>query len=158
MESSLEKYIRSFQDIYNGKPWYGDPIMKVLEGVDDELAFAQVTPGTHCIAQILWHMIYWRQLLIKKLQGHEDNIPSIKSDDNWRVVAELKKLSWPGLLDSFAFEHVLLMSLLSRQTPSILEKEFKKGASFDALITGVIQHDLYHLGQIALLKNLVKSS
>jgi len=153
-KSDLEKYIAHFKNIYNGNPWYGDPIMKILEGVGEEVAFAQAAPGKHSIAEILWHMIYWRQLLIKKLQGDSDYQASMQSEDNWRAVEKLRKMGWHNLLSVLAAEQATLVDLLSKQPPDILEKEFKKDAIFDSLIAGIIQHDLYHLGQIAILKNI----
>lgn len=155
--TNVVRYASQFQNIYNGKPWYGDSIMKILDGVDEEAAFRKVVPGAHTIAQVLWHMIYWRQLLIRKLQGDKDYKASMQSEDNWRSLEQLRQMGWPGLLDTFAYEHALLLDLLSKETDELLEQEFRKDATFEAVIEGVIQHDLYHLGQIAILKNLNQS-
>lgn len=87
----LNEYVTQFAALYDGQPWYGDSISQILEKVTPATAFWQPTPGAHSIAQLVSHMIYWRQALIKRLEGDRDYKPSMKSEDNWKSNELLKK-------------------------------------------------------------------
>jgi len=151
----IQVYISQFANLYNGKPWYGDPLTRLLENISEEAAFKSLYPGKHTIAQILWHMIYWRLSLIKRLEPDPDFKASMQSPDNWRTNDQLKAMGWSGLKSEFDKSQKALLRLLKKQSDGLLKKEFKKGATFNTLIEGIVQHDLYHTGQIGLLKNLV---
>ncbi len=147
-------YVEQFTEVYNGKPWYGDSIYHVLAIVTPANAFWQPVDGSHTIAQLTSHIIYWRQPLIKRLDGHFDNKPSAKSEDNWKTNEQLKKVGWKSLKKLLDESQTLLVSLLAQQKDSILKTKYSDTITFQELINGIIQHDLYHTGQIAHLKSL----
>lgn len=64
--SQIKIVTNQFATLYNGEPWYGNSIARILENIPEESAFWKPTEGAHAIAQIVWHMIYWRQSLVKK--------------------------------------------------------------------------------------------
>ncbi len=56
--NKITPIINQFVTIYEGKPWYGNPVTKILEDITEEGAFWQPREGAHSIAQLVWHMIY----------------------------------------------------------------------------------------------------
>lgn len=150
----ISHYVAQFSAVYDGQPWYGDSICQILESMTPTNAFWKPTEDAHSIAQITSHMIYWRQALIKRLDGDIANKPSMKSEDNWKSNEQLKRMGWKGLKKSLEESQSHLLSLLTKQKDSILKSKYSDTATFQDLITGILQHDLYHTGQIAYLKNI----
>jgi uncharacterized damage-inducible protein DinB len=152
--NQIKDLVSQFETIYNGEPWYGNSISKILEEVTEDSAFWQSTAGTHSIAQLVWHMIYWRESLIKKLENNLEYKSSMKSEDNWRTNENLKLLGWKKLLSQFEESQNKIFNLLQKENDSFLEKPYSKTATMHELIKGIIQHDIYHLGQIAYIKSI----
>lgn len=150
----ISQYVVQFKALYDGKPWYGDSICKILENITPANAFWQPTESAHSIAQLTSHLIYWRQPLIKRLNGDLEFKASAKSEDNWKSNDQLKKEGWNSLKKSFDESQTQLVSKLEIQKDSILKKNYSDKVTFQDLINGILQHDLYHIGQIAYLKNI----
>jgi uncharacterized damage-inducible protein DinB len=154
----LSLYAAQFAAMYNGQPWYGDSISHILEKVTPAKAFWRPTPDAHTIAQLVSHMIYWRQALIKRLEGDINYKPSMKSEDNWKSNDKLKKAGWKSLRKSLDESQTKLLSLLAKENDTLLKKKYSEKVSFLDLINGILQHDLYHTGQLAYLKSIYRQN
>ena len=140
-----------FASIYKGHPWYGDSICHLLDRVTPAIAFRQSAKETHSIAQIVFHIIYWRQSLIKRLEGDLAYQPTVKSENNWKSNHHLKKYGWKIIKQNLHESQAQLLSLLARQKDAFLKTRYSNKVTFEELINGILQHDLYHTGQIAYL-------
>jgi uncharacterized damage-inducible protein DinB len=154
----LGHFITQFAALYDGHPWYGDAICQLFESVTPAKAYWQPTAHAHSIAQLVSHMIYWRQALIKRLEGDLAYKPSMKSEENWKSNEQLKKIGWTSLKKSLDESQSKLLALLSNQKDALLKKNYSEKASYQDLINGILQHDLYHTGQIAYLKSIYPSN
>jgi uncharacterized damage-inducible protein DinB len=150
----IQQLIEPFSRVYSESPWYGDSIQEIISQIDEETAFWQPTKNAHSIAQIVWHMVYWRQALIKRLEGDASYKASMKSKDNWSIEEKLKTLGWENIKARLAESQGKLITLLKKQDDSLLDKAYSEKATYRELIEGIFQHDLYHLGQIAYLKSI----
>jgi len=150
----ISHYAAQFSAVYDGQPWYGDSFCQILQSVTKTKAFWQPTKDAHSIAQVTSHMIYWRQALIKRLNGDAAYKPSMKSEDNWKSNEQLKRMGWKALKKSLDESQAHLLSLLAKQKDTILKTKYSDTATFQDLINGLLQHDLYHTGQIAYLKSI----
>ncbi|MEQ1586732.1 MAG: DinB family protein [Cyclobacteriaceae bacterium] len=153
----IQELVGQFTKVYSESPWYGDSILGIINRVTDDAAFWQPNKNAHSIAQIVWHMIYWRQALIKRLEGDSVYKPSMKSEDNWSNDGKLKTTSWKNIKELLTESQEKLTTLLDKQDDSLLDKAYTEKATYEELITGIFQHDLYHLGQIAYLKSIHSS-
>ena len=154
--SKINYYLNRFNEIYNGSPWYGETVDAKLKDVSDENAFVQPFGNAHSVGELVSHMIYWRKALISRLEGDQSFSPSVESDENWIHVDTLKKAGWKKIMDDFVQSQKKITSLLPKQTDNFLEEEYSKGGTFEYLIQGIIDHDVYHLGQIGLVKKLIR--
>lgn len=150
----VSHYVAQFNAMYDGEPWYGHSIGKLLGSVTPAKAFWQPHVSSHSIAQIVSHMIYWRQALIKRLDGDLNYKPSMQSEENWKSTEQLKKEGWKSLKKSLDQSQAQLLHLLKKQKDAILIKKYSDKATFQDLINGILQHDLYHTGQIAYIKSI----
>ncbi len=139
-----------FKEIYEGDPWYGDSFRKITGEISPERALS-LEKSHHSIIQIVWHMIFWRRPLLERLKGNLDFKATVNDPENWSKNRIFKPEDWPATLEAFDRQHAGLLVLLGAQKDEFLETEYRDGRSVERLVEGVIQHDLYHLGQIALL-------
>ncbi len=152
----VSEIVSQFVTTYEGKPWYGSSITKILNDVTERVALWQPTENAHAIAQLVWHMTYWRQALIKKLEGDLDYKSSMESEDNWSRPEKISSLGWSKILEQFQESQEKVVELLKEQDDSFLEKPYYKAVTYREIITGILQHDIYHLGQIAYIKSIYK--
>ncbi len=78
----------------------------------------------------------------------------MKSDDNWRANEHLKLLGWKEILNQFKESQNKTVTLLNEEDESFLAKPYFNEVTMHDLIKGIIQHDIYHLGQIAYVKSI----
>lgn len=138
--------IRAFE----GDAWHGPSVKAVLSDITVDIA-ANRLPGSHNIIELVRHMVIWRQFVIARLKG--DEAYDVLADDNWTHVSELQAFAWLEATEKLDNSQQRLVTLLD-QFPDERLSEAVANRPYDyyCLLHGIIQHDLYHLGQIALLK------
>jgi|GEM_PF-90928 len=156
MKTELAQYIRQFEKIYNGRPWYGDSLLHKLEQIGPKEAFATPVPGVHPVAQLTAHITIWRRVLIEKLKGNAEFKIELNSVEDWPSQKDLREKGWEKILEELAASQRELLELLSAASDDLLDRKYKDKHDFRFLIEGVIQHDIYHTGQIGLLQSWLK--
>lgn len=152
-QKQIQGLIKRLENVYQGTPWYGNAIQPSLKKINSERAKTTVLPGAKNMAELLRHMVAWRQFLIEHLQGNNTFDIELNSEIDWPSV---DNLIWEELVEELEVSQTTILHLLSQQTDSWL-KEMVGNRTYNNrfLVEGVIQHDIYHLGQINLLNNLV---
>lgn len=151
-------YADRLASIYGGSPWYGDSLMSKLRDVNAANAFVSPQEGIHTIAQIVAHMVYWRKALISRLIGDDQFKASEGSADNWPSLPELREVGWDGIRAALDETQGSLKEILTGHTDDLLTHKYDKEFTYDDLIQGIIDHDIYHIGQIGLVKKLLSAS
>ena len=152
MRNKVDSYIQSARDSFDGKPWYGSSTMKILDQVP-ETVINSVPPGFQkSIATLLRHMLSWKAFVIVKLKGQADYKIPEDSKTNWDFETLEPSTSWQELITEFHERHHEFLKLLQTMTDDDLEDQVGGSIySKEYLIRGAIQHDVFHLGQIALM-------
>lgn len=153
--SRIKNFINQIVQLYEGGSWNDESSMEKLKSVDEHTAFVQPVPGKHCVAEILWHSIYWRTVLIKQIQGDSKFRKDTEKEQNFLPLETLKQKGWNNLIAELKQSQQLLIELLNERKDDFLQEEFSPGKSFDYQIEGIIHHDIYHLGQIGLVISLI---
>jgi uncharacterized damage-inducible protein DinB len=130
--------------------------MEKLADVTEQEAFTPPAKDVHTIAELVAHVIYWRSPIIKKLKGEKDYAASVDNSDNWIPLDKLKAKGWKSLLKDFAESQNQVVSLLNDAKPEFFKGEYSEGNSWDYVVEGIAQHDIYHLGQLALVKKMIR--
>jgi uncharacterized damage-inducible protein DinB len=145
--------IRKMKSVYQGDPWYGEPIKKVLQDIDAEKVFNKPIPQAHSMAELLTHIISWRELLNKRLHGDDSFSVRQKESFDWKRIDPDPKTAWENLKKALEINQQQIIDGLEQANDDLLkQKVAKRKYNYRYLIKGLIQHDIYHLGQIALLK------
>lgn len=133
--------IKTFQ----GPAWHGPSILESLENITPQQALHKIS-GSHSIIELVAHMTTWRNFVAKRLSGNStyevsdaDNFPSLT---DWNSAVDKLKESQTNLLTALkAFpESKLFTTVPTRKY------------DFYTMLHGIVQHDVYHTGQIILLK------
>lgn len=153
----IQALIKRIKAVYDGQPWYGTNVISSLEQITAEISHTPFVSGKKSIAEMVRHIVAWRQLLIEQLKGNTSFRIELNTELDWPPV---DGLSWEELLIELADSQQTLLELLADKEDTLLKERLNNGRyeyNFRFLIEGVIQHDIYHLGQINLLRALFQA-
>ncbi len=154
---TIAYYSSQLESLFNGRPWLDETLLKKTHKLSSHQAFQRPYPSVHSVAEILAHMMAWRQVLINRLEGNYAYQIQMQSSQDWPSMQQLQALGWDALQQQLADNQARLIELLAEQSDEILAIPYnEQGHTFDYLLNGIIQHDLYHLGQIGLVISMLK--
>ena len=142
----VERTIEELNRSWNGDPWYGPSLRPLLDGISEEQARAHPVRNAHSILELVAHVAYWMDMTVKRLEGFTGEAPP---EHDWRDVA---KLSWPQAVKELESRYAALLDRVARLNDEIMNRIARKNLTTYAMLTGLIEHNVYHAGQIALLK------
>ena len=142
---------------FQGDAWHGDSILEILDGVMAAQAAARPIQHAHSIWELLLHITAWDGAVRRRLTGEavdlsdEQNFPSVMdaSEPAWRRAVEQAKRVHNELVEAVA---AFPDDRLSEKVPG--KRNEPDWYTFYYMLHGVAQHELYHAGQIALLKKV----
>jgi uncharacterized damage-inducible protein DinB len=132
---------------YEGQAWHGPSLQELLNGVTAVQAAAKPVSGAHSIFELVLHITAWLREALAVMEGKQ--YETLKGEKDWPPVSE----TWQGALDDLGSTTKTLIAAI-RAMPDETLNENAGGAEYNFyfLLHGVVQHNLYHAGQIALLK------
>ncbi len=146
--SELARVADQLERSVRGGAWHGPSVREVLEGVNVDPAASKVLPNCHTAWEVLVHMTAWTRATRQALQG---KTLDLNDREDWPAVSE-NSSSWKQAKTSFFEESDLLLTELGRRSDQILtERVPGREYDFYHLLHGLVQHNLYHAGQIRLL-------
>jgi len=156
MNSEINHIIDQLKDVYEGDPWFGRSIKSILSDIDESIAF-QKQNGEHSILELLWHMINWREFTLHHLDPASDKTLSYFEKNDWLILDHSNKSLLQKALSRLQQSQDNLLNLLKLQQDELLVKKVvERNYNFRKLLYGVIQHDIYHLGQIIYIKKMLR--
>ncbi len=137
---------------YRGRAWHGPAVREVLEGVTASEAAARPIAGSHSIWELVLHMTYWRRVVAEALVGGPiDEHPPAELD--WPTIVSDRPEAWEQALEDLeASQKALVQRVKAFDEARLMENVADREFSFYFVLHGIVQHDIYHAGQIALLK------
>lgn len=151
MNQQLSYIIADLKECFDGKPWYGDSVMKKLDAVDWRCVNDQIY-GSKTIAILVQHIINWRIFVLKKLQGDAVYDIIIDEMNDWTQVHINNEREWNSMKQEIRNTQKELLELLANCTDEFLDEKVPgKKYTFGPILRSIVQHDIYHLGQIAML-------
>ena len=134
----VETLLKELQDAYDGEPWYADSLRATLDGI----ATVDDRPR---IAELLAHITSWIEITNRRLDGE---VFEVTPEINFR-----KPAAWPDDLARLDAAHKGLLDRVSKLTDADLDRKMAgKPHTIEFGVRGVVQHNIYHQGQIALLR------
>lgn len=138
---------------FSGDAWHGDSLLEILDGVTAAQAAARPIPHAHTIWELVLHIAAWDRAVRRRLGGEA---VALSDEQNFPPVRDTSESAWRKTLEHARRVHDELVQAVSASPDTRLAEPVpgKEGAhyNFYYVLHGVVQHELYHAGQIALLK------
>jgi uncharacterized damage-inducible protein DinB len=146
---------------YGGPAWHGAALAENLAGLTAAEAAAHPLAGAHSVWEIVLHLSGWTSEVQRRLEG---GAPGLPEEGDWPEVSDPSARAWPLAVDRLAAAHDALAAAI-RRFPDARWREWVgevpdaplgTGVTYAAMISGLIQHDGYHGGQIGLLRRALR--
>lgn len=150
-----EHISRHLLDVYAGQNWTEVNLQSTLEDITYEEA-SEVTPASvNTIAGLVQHLAFWNRVMAQRSMGIRVEIPESNGYDNSALTGETQ---WEGLKKECFKSGKALAEVISKLSTDQLEQAILPGyPSAYKSLQGCVEHVHYHLGQIVILKQLVRT-
>jgi uncharacterized damage-inducible protein DinB len=152
MKTEIEKITSLLKRTFERGAWHGPSVKEALKDVDSNLALKRIN-NTHSIIELVAHMTSWRRYVINRLQG---NNSFVVSDE-----INFPKLSaWNSVLAELEESQQQLLELIEKFPVYKLNELVpvsEQNYTYYTLLNGIIHHDVYHAGQIMLIRRAFAS-
>jgi uncharacterized damage-inducible protein DinB len=136
---------------FEGGAFHGPAVMEILRDVTAEQANRRPIPQAHTIWEITQHIAGWQTEIKNRLGGqHARTLPP---EQNFPQRRDASEAAWRKTLEELEASYRDLSVAMAKFPESRLGDVVPgRDYNFYVLLHGIVQHDLYHAGQIALLK------
>jgi uncharacterized damage-inducible protein DinB len=135
---------------FAGGAWHGPALRELLADVTSGVAARRVLPRAHTIWEIVLHIAAWERAALGRLEGKP---MKLSPDEDWPPVRQTSEQAWGATLEMLEEGHRRLAGAVAALGEADLDRIVPgKEYSVYFLLHGIVQHDLYHAGQIALLQ------
>lgn len=135
---------------FYGGAWHGPSVEEVLDGVTATRAAARPLKNAHSIWEIALHIAVWEDVVRRRLMG---TAVKVTPAQDWPKIDATDDKAWRGVIERLIAGHEALAEVVAglkdEQLANIVPG---KQQTFYYMLHGIIQHDLYHAGQVAVLK------
>jgi hypothetical protein len=134
-------------------PWHGPSLLKTLDGISMEEAKVKPLGERHSIWELVDHLAFWNKAVAKSVG--QERMPDPSNVVSWSEVGDTES-EWKASVDKLRQSVHQLLDELADWKNEDLEKEVP-GANynFKQMLHGVVHHNLYHAGQIAILRKKI---
>jgi uncharacterized damage-inducible protein DinB len=155
MNKEIQTIVSELQNVNSGEPWFGRAVYEILDEVEPTTAFMKPNNTEHSQIELLYHMITWSEFTLARIEKDQIRDMAAFEKLDWRKI-DASKHSWIKGLAIFKSVNKKIIDSLQKKTDDFLEEkvDYRK-YNFRFLINGLIQHHIYHLGQIAYLRKLL---
>jgi len=139
---------------FDGEAWHGDSVMEILADVDAKTAAAKPIPGAHSIWEIVNHLSAWEEALRHRVLGEPKEL---EGEHDWPPVKDSSAAEWKRTVETLRKRHDALMQAVAALPDyKLLAAAPGRDHDYYHMLHGTVQHELYHGGQIAVLKKARK--
>jgi uncharacterized damage-inducible protein DinB len=155
--NEIARIVDQLEREHAGDPWHGSPLSAILDGVTWQQAASKPLADAHSIWELVLHMTGWKNETRRRLSGAPAGEPE---NGDWPAVGQTSAERWTEAIEHLELAHRLLVSAVKDfpeadlyvPTNDARNRELGVGVTYYELLHGIVQHDAYHAGQIAILK------
>ncbi len=135
---------------FDGDAWHGPALLELLADVDAATAAAKPIADAHSIWELVLHIAVWDDAAMRRLDG---DVWQPEGTDNFPIPPKPTAEAWRKAIGEAKRTHERLVKTVAGLPESRLRERVPgKKYDFYFMLHGVAQHELYHAGQIAILK------
>jgi uncharacterized damage-inducible protein DinB len=152
--SEINRILDQMDRAFAGDAWHGPSLKSLLDGISAEDASLHPVRGAHSIWELVNHIASWNSIVRQRAEGVA---VEVSTEMDWPPVWEATEVSWQRSLEHLRDCRARLHAAV-RKLPEDKLDEIAPGKdhSLYVMLHGAIQHDLYHAGQIAVLKKALR--
>jgi len=152
--SEVERIADQFRRAFDGEAWHGPAVLAILDGVTADQAAAHPVPSAHSIWELTLHIAAWERACLRRLKGDR---AQLSDEEDWPPVSDTSGSAWEATKEELRSTHRELLEAVRSIKDAdldrpIIEDPTTPFSSVYVTLHGGIQHNLYHAGQIAILK------
>lgn len=148
--SEITRILDQMDRAFSGDAWHGPALMPMLEGIAAEDASKHPIPLAHSVWEIVNHIGAWNSIVQHKMTGEPIEV---STEMDWPPVWEASEIAWKRSVEALEASRARLRGAVEALPDSRLDQIVAhEKYSYYVLLHGLVQHDLYHAGQIAILK------
>ncbi|HLY69069.1 MAG TPA: DinB family protein [Puia sp.] len=156
MNNQIQIIINNLQEVLNGEPWYGQSVSAIFKTIDAKSSYKKPSENSHSLVQLLYHMNSWAEFTLAQIENKVSDITVFEKKD-W-IKIDPAHHTWEKGLKQFMLIHEDIINALQKKTDDFLEGAVKyRDYNIRYLLNGLIQHDIYHLGQMVYLNKLLST-
>lgn len=156
MDRQIKLLLDLIDEGYNKKAWHGTNLRGSIRGLTVREAVWRPGPARHNIWENVVHCAYWKYTVRRRITGEKRGSFPLKGSNWFKRPVEQTEKAWKTDIELLERMHALLCEAVAELKPSDLSKlSPKKQFTLGGIIRGIAFHDIYHAGQIQLLKRLM---
>jgi hypothetical protein len=157
VDERVRLLLEVFDQAYTAPSWHGTPLKGTIRGVSARDALWRPSPRRNCIWDLVLHTAYWKCMVRRRLlRDPEIHFP--RDGANFPALPKRPdEAAWKRDRALLEEQHALLHAVIARLRPEHLDRRgWRSKWRVKAEIYGIASHDLYHAGQIQILKRLMR--
>lgn len=149
---STKLVLAMLDEAYEKKTWHGPNLKQSIKGVTAKQAARRPAPGRHNIWEVMLHAAYWKYAVRRRIEGGKRGAFVLKGSNFFSrpEAGKLTEAAWSADKKLLEREHRALHATVAKVLRTA------RGAKFVNQLYGVAFHDIYHAGQIRLLRRLME--
>ncbi len=157
LTGEMKLLLQLIDEAYNHRAWHGTNLRGSIRGLTVYEAMWRPAPNRHNIWEIIIHTAYWKYIVRRRLLGEKKGSFPLKGSNWIKRPMEMSEHAWREDIHLLDDMHNSICRAIAQLKPSDLHKKPSGSKVSNAsIISGVACHDVYHAGQIQLLKRLMK--
>jgi hypothetical protein len=153
--NEIATLLQAIDEGYERKAWHGPNLKGSIRGISAETASWRPRPDRHSIVDNVVHAAYWKYAVRRRLTGEKRGSFPLKGSNWFKLPAPLSESTWKQFVALLDAEHHNLRKAVASFPAERLRLVAQGGkVSYLYVILGIAMHDVYHAGQIQLLKRL----
>ncbi len=139
-------------EAYEKKTWHGPNLKQSIKGITAKQAACRPGPGRHNIWEVMLHAAYWKYAVRRRIEGGKRGSFALKGSNFFArpEKGKLNETAWSADKKLLEREHRALRVAVAKVLHTA------RGAKELRQLYGVAFHDIYHAGQIRLLRRLME--
>ncbi len=133
---------------FRGGAWHGPSLTEALEGIDGRRARLRPIPGAHTVFELVGHVAFWLGGCLDRLEKNVD----ADAHADWQIADDGSEAAWRTALAALESAHRKLHAAVLALPDARLDDPVPgSDPNVRGMLLGLLQHNAYHAGQIALL-------
>lgn len=145
--------LASLDRAYDRSSWHGPNLKGAIRGLTPAAAFFRPGPTRHSIYDLVLHAAYWKYVVRRRLTGEKRGSFALRGSNFFLAPSAATAKEVAGGKSLLESEHRALREVVEDLPEGAFSARIGRRTA-EAVISGVAAHDIYHAGQIRLLKML----